>query len=158
MGTFFYTWPCRHNRPYTTSSPRNNWFFIAVICLFTASSIVAQTPTASLCEQNSNFIGDARIGSGTAMNRSSKIGASISGSVLIIGDFEVDASFSFLNAQVKLVPGARIVVNCPAASSYTGVTLVLDNSQFFACDGMWQGFELGALASISTNNTQVEDE
>lgn len=157
MSTFFYTWPCRHNRPYTTSSPRNNWFFIAVICLFAASSMIAQTATASLCEQNANFNSETRIGAGTAMNQSSKIGSSISGSVLITGNFEVNASFSFVNAKVKLMPGVRISVICPAASSHTGVTLVLDNSQFFACDGMWQGFELGALASISTNNTQVED-
>ncbi len=153
----FHTWLSFHNRIRPISSVRNNWFFIVAFLSTATYSLTAQTNTASLCEQHSNFIGESRIGSGTAMNRSSNIGASISGTVLITGDFEVDASFSFLNAQVKLVPGARIFVNCPAASSHTGVTLALDNSQFFACNGMWQGFELGPLASISTNNTQVED-
>jgi hypothetical protein len=158
MSTFFYSWPSGHGRPNTTSSPRNNWFTLsAVICFFAASSLFAQTPTATLCEQNANLIGETRIGAGTAMNQSSKIGSSISGVVLITGNFEVNASFSFVNAQVKVMPGVRISVICSAASAHTGVTLSLDNSQFFACDGMWEGIELGALASIITNNTQVED-
>jgi hypothetical protein len=115
-------------------------------------------PEQTLCEQYPNFSCEIQIGAGTQYPKSSLLGASLGGNVCIIGDFEVDVPFSFIDAVVKINPGVTIAVK-PSPNGYDpGSSLGIDNSKLFACNGLWKGITLGFLSSISTyNNTRIED-
>lgn len=134
-------------------SAQGSQFFKCPEKEYTFSGFPAQT----LCEENPNFVCAIQIGTGTLLPKSSLIGASITGNVCIVGDFEVDASFRFQNAVVKIAPGVKIsIANSPSASA--NVTLELDNSKLFACNGLWKGIELGSYAYFLTHNgSEIED-
>jgi hypothetical protein len=116
-------------------------------------------PEPTLCEQFPNFNCETQIGVGTAFPKSSLIGSSsLSGNVCVVGDFEVDVPFTFLNAVVKINPGVTIAIK-PSPNGYDpGSSLGIDNSKLFACNGLWKGITLGHLSTIGTqNNTEIED-
>ena len=115
-------------------------------------------PEQILCEQYPNFNCEIQIGAGTLYPKSSLLGNTVSGNVCVVGDFEVDEPFSFLNAVVKINPGVTIAVK-PSPNGYaSGSSLGIDNSKLFACNGLWKGITLGHLSSIgTTNNTKIED-
>lgn len=144
-----------------------------LIGLFGASSVYAQvelfkcpereykftgSPQQILCNENPNFVCQTQIWVGTPFPKSSLWGASITGNVCIIGDFEVDAPFMFQNAVIKINPGVTIAIK-PSPNVYdSGSSLVIDNSKLFSCTGLWKGITLGNLSSISTqNNSEIED-
>lgn len=112
----------------------------------------------TLCEQYTDLNCETEIGAGTQYPKSSLLGASVSGNVCIVGDFEVDKPFNFTNAIVKINSGVTINVT-PSANGYdVGSSLGIDNSKLFACDGLWKGITLGQLSSIYTwNNSEIED-
>lgn len=114
-------------------------------------------PEQTLCEKNPDFLCSLQIGSGTPLYKSSLIGASITGNVCIVGDFEVDAPFVFQNATVKINTGVTISIS-GAPNSYGSIALGIDNSELFACNGLWKGITLGYLSAIYTdNNSVIED-
>lgn len=115
-------------------------------------------PEQTLCEQYPNFNCEIQIGTGTQYPKSSLLGTSVSGNVCIVGDFEVDEPFSFINAVVKINPGVIIAVK-PSPNGYDpGSSLGIDNSKLFACTGLWKGITMGHLSTISTtNSTKIED-
>ncbi len=116
------------------------------------------TPQQTLCNENPNFVCQTQIGVGTPFPKSSLWGASITGNVCIIGDFEIDAPFTFQNAVVKINPGVTIVIKPSPNGFDPGSSLVVDNSKLFACTGLWKGITLGHLSSIGTqNNSEIED-
>ncbi|HRI61849.1 MAG TPA: hypothetical protein PK228_19055, partial [Saprospiraceae bacterium] len=116
-------------------------------------------PESTLCEQYPNFSCGIQIGVGTPFPKSSLVGSlSLSGNICIIGDFEVDEPFTFLNAIVKINPGVTISI-APSPNWYDpGSSLNIDNSRLFACNGLWKGITIGHLSTIVTqNNTEIED-
>jgi len=116
-------------------------------------------PEQTLCEQYPNFNCEIQIGVGTSFPKSSLIGASsLSGNVCVVGNFEVDVPFTFLNAVVRINPGVTIAVK-PSPNGYDpGSSLGINNSKLFACNGLWKGITLGHLSTISTmNSTKIED-
>jgi hypothetical protein len=116
-------------------------------------------PEPTLCEQYPNFTCEIQIGTGTPFPKSSLLGsATLSGNVCVIGNFEVDVPFTFLNAVVKINPGVTIAIK-PSPNGYDpGSSLGIDNSKLFACNGLWKGITLGHLSTIGTqNNTEIED-
>ncbi|MCW5921851.1 MAG: T9SS type A sorting domain-containing protein [Saprospiraceae bacterium] len=116
------------------------------------------TPEQTLCEQYPNFNCETQIGAGTQFPKSSLIGASLSGNVCVVGDFEVDEPFVFQNAVVKINPGVTIAIAGSPNLYDGGASLGIDNSKLFACNGLWKGITLGFLSGISTyNNTRIED-
>jgi len=116
-------------------------------------------PAETLCDENPNFVCETEIGVGTPFPKSSLWGASITGNGCIIGDFEIDAHFSFQNATVKINPGVTISVAGSPNGYDPGSSLSINNSKLFACTGLWKGIRLlGFLSSIGTsNNTVIED-
>ncbi len=117
------------------------------------------SPDPTLCEQFPNFSCDIQIGAGTPFPKSSMVGSlSLAGNVCIIGDFEVDQPFTFLNAVIKINPGVTISIT-PSPNWYEpGSSLYIDNSRLFACNGLWKGITLGHLSTLVTqNNTEIED-
>lgn len=113
----------------------------------------------TLCEEYPNFNCEIQIGAGTQYPKSSLLpNASLSGNICIVGTFEVDEPFSFVNAVVKINPGVTIAV-MPSPNGYdSGSSLGIDNSKLFACQGLWKGITVGFLSSIGTwNNTVIED-
>lgn len=75
----------------------------------------------------------------------------LSGTVSVVGDFTVDADFTFVNAVMFINPNVRITVN-------QSRELTLDNAKLFCCAGMWQGIVLELGAVIETGNvTEIED-
>lgn len=115
-------------------------------------------PEQTLCEQYPNFNCEIQIGAGTQYPKSSLLGATLGGNVCIIGDFEVDVPFSFIDAVVKINPGVAIAVK-PSPNGYDpGSSLGIDNSKLFACNGLWKGITIGHLSTIgTTNSTKIED-
>lgn len=115
-------------------------------------------PEPTLCEEYPNFSCEIQIGLGTQYPKSSLLGASVTGNVCVIGNFEVDATFTFIDATVKITPGVTIVI-APSPNGYdVGGWLGINNSKLFACNGLWKGITVGQLSSISTwNNTVIED-
>jgi hypothetical protein len=111
-------------------------------------------PEQTLCEQYPNFNCEIQIGAGTQYPKSSTLlSSSLSGNVCIIGDFEIDVPFSFINAVVKINPGVTIVVK-PSPNGYDpGSSLGIDNSKLFACNGLWKGITIGHLSTIGTTNS-----
>jgi hypothetical protein len=116
------------------------------------------TPEQTLCEQYPNFSCATQIGVGTPYSKSSLLGSSVSGNVCVVGDFEVDSPFSFLNAVVKISPNVTISVK-PSVNGYdSGSSLVINGSKMFACTGLWKGITLGHLTFLSTSNySKIED-
>ncbi|NUO01820.1 MAG: T9SS type A sorting domain-containing protein [Saprospiraceae bacterium] len=150
-------------------------FFVFLISATTSLPILAQQgayyecpesygatfsgiPEQTLCELYPNFNCQTQIGAGTQFSKSSLLGTSISGNVCIVGDFEVDANFTFLNALVKINPGVKIIV-AESPNGYSGgSTLGINNSKMFACNSLWKGITLGFLSVIATsNNSVIED-
>jgi hypothetical protein len=116
------------------------------------------SPQETLCGENPNFVCQTQLGAGTQFPKSSLWGASISGNVCIVGDFEVDNAFSFQNAIVKINPGVTIAVKPSPNGFDPGSSLGIDNSKLFACSGLWKGITLGHLSNIGTqNNSEIED-
>ena len=148
---------------------------LVLVALFGASSTSAQeaelfkcpekeykfsgSPAETLCDENPNFVCETEIGVGTPFPKSSLWGASITGNVCIIGDFEIDAHFSFQNATVKINPGVTITVAGSPNGYDPGSSLGINNSKLFACNGLWKGIRLvGFLSAIGTsNNSEIED-
>jgi hypothetical protein len=164
--------------PGTMCSPARSLRLSALfvlVALFGASSTSAQeaelfkcpekeykfsgSPAETLCDENQNFICETEIGVGTPFPKSSLWGASITGNVCIIGDFKIDAPFSFQSAKVKINPGVTISVDGSPNGLDPGSTLSINNSKLFACNGLWKGIRLaGFLSAIGTsNNSVIED-
>lgn len=152
-----------------------NLFLLILLILFITRLGLAQTPPLlpcqeetptftgipeqTLCEQYPNFSCEIQIGAGTPFPKSSLLGsATLSGNVCVVGDFEVDVPFTFLNALVKINPGVTIAVK-PSPNGYdVGSSLGINNSKLFACTGLWKSITLGHLSSISSwNNSVIED-
>lgn len=75
----------------------------------------------------------------------------LSGTVSVVGNFTIDADFTFGNAVMFINPNVRITVN-------ESRELTLDNAKLFCCNGMWQGIVLELGAIIETGNvTEIED-
>ena len=73
------------------------------------------------------------------------------GIVHVVGNFTIDADFTFGNAVMFISPNVRITVN-------ESRELTLDNAKLFCCNGMWQGIVLELGAIIETDNvTEIED-
>ncbi|MEO0132863.1 MAG: T9SS type A sorting domain-containing protein [candidate division WOR-3 bacterium] len=112
----------------------------------------------TLCQQYYSISCDVQLGVGTPYPKSSLFGPSVSGNVCIIGDFEVDAPFSFIDAIVKIEPGVMIELKSSAVPGGPNGALLLDNAKLFACEGMWKGIYLSAMSSITTKGgTWIED-
>jgi hypothetical protein len=101
------------------------------------SYVFAGVPEATLCSQYPNFQPDYKIGAGTQFPTASSFGSSISGNVHIVGDFQVDETFTFTNATVKVDVGRAILVGTSNGLS-GGNHLTISGSKFFACDDMWR--------------------
>ena len=115
-------------------------------------------PEQTLCEQYPNFICAIEVGDGP-FPKSSLIGSSyLSGNICVVGNFEVDVPFTFLNAVVKIDSGVTTAIK-PSPNGYDpGSSLGIDNSKLFACNELWKGITLGHLSSISTQNSaKIED-
>jgi len=112
-------------------------------------------PEQTLCELNPNFNCQMQIGAGTQFPKSSLLGTSISGNVCIVGDFEVDANFTFLDVTVKINPGVTIAVAGSRNGYSGGSSLSINNSKLFACNSLWKGITLGFLSVIVTSNNSI---
>ncbi len=108
------------------------------------------TGTPTLCEQFSGNDFSVKIGNGTQYLTSSDIGNSISGNVLIVGNFTIDAPFTFTDAIVQIMPDKAISV-------YKGNTLTITNSKLFACNGLWRGIRMNDLTEIKIRTSTIED-
>ena len=116
-------------------------------------------PEQTLCEKNPNFNCEIQIGTGTPFPKSSLLGSpTLSGNVCVVGNFEVDAPLTFVDATVKITPSVTITIT-PSLNGYDGgSSLGINNSKLFACDGLWKGITLGQLSSIASwNNSVIED-
>ncbi|MCO6493405.1 MAG: right-handed parallel beta-helix repeat-containing protein [Phaeodactylibacter sp.] len=114
-------------------------------------------PEPTLCEQYGNLLPDLEVGAGTPITRSSQIGSSFTGNVYIMGDFQVDEPFKFIDCIVKIEPGATVFI-LPPVQPFVSNILTIDNSKLFACSDMWKGIVLSSNTSISTlNETEIED-
>lgn len=112
----------------------------------------------TLCQRYYSISCDVQLGVGTPYPKSSLFGPSVSGNVCIIGDFEIDAPFSFIDAIVKIEPGVMIELKSSAAPGGPNGSLLLDNAKLFACEGMWKGIYLSPMSSITTKGgTWIED-
>lgn len=75
----------------------------------------------------------------------------LSGIVHVVGNFTIDADFTFANAVMFISPNVTIRV-------VEQRRLSLDNAKLFCCNGMWQGIVLELGAFIETENvTEIED-
>ncbi len=110
-----------------------------------------ETPT--LCEMYGKIDFVTQIGKGTKFEKSSDIGANLSGNISILGDFEIDNSFSFTDAVVKINPDVKINIQ----GSPDNISLSIINSKLFCCEKMWQGIEMGDNTSIITRSSTIED-
>ncbi len=118
----------------------------------------AGRPGQALCEMYAGFDCAMQIGTGTTFPKSSLIGASVTGNVCIVGDFEVDVPFTFQDAVVKINPGVEIAITGRPNGFDGGGWLSINNSKLFACNALWKGITLGPLATISTaGNSVIED-
>lgn len=112
----------------------------------------------TLCQRYYSINCSVQLGAGTPYPRSSLYGSSVTGNVCIIGDFEVDAPFSFTDAIVKIEPGVLIELKSSAAPGGPNGSLLLDNAKLFACEGMWKGIRVPTFATITTKGgTWIED-
>jgi len=109
-------------------------------------------PAETLCDENPNFVCETEIGVGTPFPKSSLWGASITGNVCIIGDFEIDAHFSFQNATVKINPGVTISVAGSPNGYDPGSSLSINNSKLFACTGLWKGIHIVTANNVTVSN------
>jgi hypothetical protein len=121
--------------------------------------LFAGIPSTTLCEKYTNTTFEIKIGKSTQFPTASSYvlatGTSvITGNVLVVDDFEVDVTFSFSNAVVKVQPRKKIRVS---ASWITSSGLSVFNSVFFACDEMWSGIELGNTSVLWMQNSTIED-
>lgn len=111
----------------------------------------------TLCESFPDFECTIEIGEGTLYPQSSDVGSSISGNVCIVGNFEIDAEFTFTDANVKINSGVSISIANSTEYSASS-TLYVDNTKMFACDDLWGGIVLGTYSTIITsNNSKIED-
>ncbi len=125
--------------------PRKNPTFIGI-------------PEQTLCEKNPNLVCAIQIGAGTPYSKSSLLGTSVTGNVYVVGNFEVDAPFTFQNALVKIDSGVTISIAGSPNGYDNGGSLGINNSKLFACDSLWKGITMGFLSSINTwNNSEIED-
>lgn len=115
-------------------------------------------PEKTLCEQYYNFSCQMQIGAGTPYPKSSLLGSTLGGNVCIVGDFEIDAPFTFQNAIVRIDPGVAINVAGSTFGYPTGGVLGINNTKMFACNNLWKGITVGHLAVISvSDNSIIED-
>jgi hypothetical protein len=107
----------------------------------------------TLCEKYGQIDFVTHIGKGTNFEKSSDIGANLSGNISILGDFIIDKPFSFTDALVKISPDVIIQMQ----GSFGNIGLSIINSKLFACEKMWQGIEMDDNTSIITRSSTVED-
>ncbi|MEM8524345.1 MAG: T9SS type A sorting domain-containing protein [Bacteroidota bacterium] len=125
---------------------RNVKFSFTLLLFFTFTQVFANT----LCD---DYGGNTGTVLGTTITSSSQLSSnSISGNILVQGDFTIDNNFTFLNAIVEVDQDIKITVA-------GGQILTLDNSKFFHCGTeSWKGFDLGTFGIINgLNGTEIED-
>ena len=92
------------------------------------------------------------LGEGTQYPKASDLaGVSLPISLSIVNDFRVDVNFSFTGKNVAIAEGATIDLD-------QNISFTLDDSNLFACEGMWDGILLDhGCVFTSMNNTIIED-
>lgn len=136
--------------------------------IFSCSTISTTLPSAlsepsGTCDYNPehpNFENETRllIGAGTPFPTASSIGNTLTGNVQIVGNFLVDAPFTFDNAVVAINPNVQIQV-APSFNPFdpTG-GLLIDDSDLFSCTGLWLGIRMDPGAIVNTrNNSSIAD-
>jgi len=127
-------------------------------CLDEQEYTFTGVPEKTLCEDYSDFNCQIEIGEGTQYPQSSLLSSSISGNVCVVGDFEINSAFTFLNAIVKINSGVTISVSGNSTGFSESSTLYINNSKMFSCNNMWNGITLGEYSRIFTsNNSIIED-
>lgn len=118
------------------------------------SQVFPENPPETLCgEMNTlsypfEFGGIINLATQIVLLNSS---ATFTGNILLTGDLTIDCDLTFLNCNIKILPGVKIEVE-------SGVKLTLDGSNLFSCDGMWEGIDLAYTSEIETlNATEIED-
>lgn len=129
------------------------------------------------CDQMTAFLGDATtlcetypsftptITLGNGINNASQVGTSLSGNILIVGDFKIDQNFTFSNAIIKINNNVKIIVQSSFISFDIGysnlnnkrIKLTINNSKLFACSGLWKGIQMTSFTDLILNDVQIED-
>jgi hypothetical protein len=161
------------------SHPFKSFFGLPLLALLFAAPLVAQSPTflesctrgmesnpefgppqPTLCQRYSPDPGEPQPvlfqigipGRRKATELIALLGTDqLSGNVQVVGDFKIDADFSFVNFVGYINPDVQILV----AES---MLLTLDNAKLFCCSGMWKGILLETSGDIETKNvSEIED-
>jgi len=75
----------------------------------------------------------------------------LSGIVNVVGNFNIDVDFTFLNTVVFVNPNVQITVD-------QNQLFTLENAKLFCCTGLWYGIYLRDGAHIDSKNwTEIED-
>ena len=94
-----------------------------------------------------NFV---QIGEGTAFPKASDINFTPT-KLHIVSDFTIDVNFTFQDDDVKINEGSNI-------NMYGNRTLTINNSNLFACEGMWDGIIMNNGCTVTVENgTHIED-
>ncbi|GJM36482.1 MAG: hypothetical protein DHS20C18_54830 [Saprospiraceae bacterium] len=70
--------------------------------------------------------------------------------VCIEGTLEIDFDYNFINSQLNMLPGSKIVVK-------DGAYLTLYNTRLSGCTAMWAGIEIEKGGGIKMSNSTISD-
>ncbi len=104
----------------------------------------------SSCDTNNTIPTGYKLGDAIAAGILDNLPAASAQTVCIEGTLEIDFDYNFVNSQLNMLPGSRIVVK-------DGAYLTLSNSRLSGCTAMWAGIEIEKGGGLKMSNTTISD-
>lgn len=127
-----------------------NFRFLALMLTIIANSVFVPKVTGAetLCKQHWNESFQIITGGTPASN--GLVSGQSGVKIWLKGNLTIDQNFAMYSWVVKADPGTAIILN-------NSVELSADFSDFFSCDGMWNGISLLGAGKLTLSNCRVQD-